>query len=132
MSNLLTQEFHDADGTVRPLKLDDILIASPFNMQVNLLKRALPDGARVGTVDKFQGQEAPVVIVSMTTSHGDDAPRGTNFLFNRNRFNVAISRAQSLAIVVQSPRLQDVSAGSIEDLVRLNLFARAEATAIWR
>ncbi|MBN9589020.1 MAG: hypothetical protein BGN85_00295 [Alphaproteobacteria bacterium 64-11] len=132
VSNLLTQEFHDADGTVRPLKLDDILIASPFNMQVNLLKRALPDGARVGTVDKFQGQEAPVVIVSMTTSHGDDAPRGTNFLFNRNRFNVAISRAQSLAIVVQSPRLQDVSAGSIEDLVRLNLFARAEATAIWR
>jgi uncharacterized protein len=128
--NLLKHDFRDEDGTVRPLTLDDILVVSPFNMQVNLLKRTLPDGARVGTVDKFQGQEAPVVLVSMTTSHGDDAPRGTDFLFNRNRFNVAISRAQCLAIVVQSPRLQDVSVGSIDDLVRLNLFARAEATAI--
>jgi uncharacterized protein len=130
MSNLLLQKFHDKDGSVRPLTLDDIVVVSPFNMQVNLLKRILPDGARVGTVDKFQGQEAPVVIVSMTTSHGDDAPRGTEFLFNRNRFNVAISRAQCLAIVVQSPRLQDVSVGSIDDLIRLNLFARAEAAAV--
>jgi uncharacterized protein len=127
--DLLKQKFRDEKGATRPLSLDDILIVSPFNMQVNLLRQALPDGARVGTVDKFQGQEAPVVIISMATSHGDDAPRGTQFLFSRNRFNVAISRAQCLAIVVQSPKLLDVSAGSIDDLVRLNLFARAEAGA---
>ncbi len=127
--SLLKQRFRDEKGAIRPLLLEDILIVSPFNMQVNALRQSLPNGARVGTVDKFQGQEAPVLIVSMATSHGDDAPRGTEFLFSRNRFNVAISRAQCLAIVVQSPRLLDVSAGSIEDLIRLNLFARAEAGA---
>lgn len=129
VNDLLRHAFRDENGTVRPIILEDILVVAPFNMQVNLLKRMLPDCARIGTVDKFQGQEAPVVIVSMATSHGDEAPRGTEFLFNRNRFNVAISRAQCLAIVVQSPRLQDVSVGSIDDLARLNLFARAEAGA---
>ncbi|MGA9796693.1 MAG: TM0106 family RecB-like putative nuclease [Rhizomicrobium sp.] len=132
VDDLTKQHFADGKEKQRLLTLDDILIVSPFNMQVNLLKRTLPDGARVGTVDKFQGQEAPVVVISMTTSHGDEAPRGTEFLFNRNRFNVAISRAQCLAIVVQSARLQDVSMGSIDDLIRLNLFARAEASATAR
>jgi superfamily I DNA and/or RNA helicase len=69
---------------------EDILVVAPYNLQVNLLKQTLPPGIKVGTVDKFQGQEASVVIVSMTTSRGSDAPRGTVFLFNRNRFNVAV------------------------------------------
>ena len=73
--------------------LEDILIVAPYNLQVNLLKQFLPQGAQVGTVDKFQGQEAAVVIVSMTTSKGVEAPRGTEFLLNPNRFNVAVSRA---------------------------------------
>ena len=73
------------------------MIVAPYNLQVNLLKQLLPQGAQVGTVDKFQGQEAAVVIVSMTTSKGVEAPRGTEFLFNPNRFNVAVSRAQCLA-----------------------------------
>ncbi|WP_427788539.1 TM0106 family RecB-like putative nuclease [Brevundimonas diminuta] len=110
----------------RRLSLDDVLVVSPFNMQVDLLRRTLPKGTRVGTVDKFQGQEAPVVIISMATSFGGDAPRGTEFLFNRNRLNVAISRAKSLAIVVHSERLMDLPSPSLEDLPRLDLFARIE------
>jgi uncharacterized protein len=92
----------------------------------------LPQGARVGTVDKFQGQEAAVVIVSMTTSRGVEAPRGTEFLFNPNRFNVAISRAQCLAIVVHGSELLGGAWTKIEDLHRLNLFAHAEAVALGR
>jgi len=89
---------------------------APYNVQVNTLRDALPDGARVGTVDKFQGQEAAVAIVSMTTSSGDGLPRDIEFLFSRNRLNVAISRAQCLAIVVASPRLLEVTCGSVRDM----------------
>lgn len=113
----------------RRLTLNDIVVVTPFNMQVALLKRKLPDGARVGTVDKFQGQEAPVVIVSMATSFGGDAPRGTGFLFNRNRLNVAISRAQCLAILVRGESLLEVPQPDTEDLARLDLLARYEALA---
>ena len=125
---LLSQSVRDKNGMERRLELRDILVVAPFNMQVNLLKRRLPDGARVGTVDKFQGQEAPVVIVSMATSCGEDAPRGTEFLFNRNRFNVALSRAQCLAIVAHGTRLLETPCGTLEDLFRLDLFAWGEAT----
>ena len=114
---------------VRPLTPADILVVAPYNLQVNLLKEVLPQGVQIGTVDKFQGQEAPVVIVSMTTSKGADAPRGTEFLFNPNRFNVAISRAECLAIVVHGTELLDGAWTKIDDLRRLNLFAHAEAVA---
>lgn len=118
------------DGKESPLTLQDILIVAPYNLQVNLLKQALPPGAQVGTVDKFQGQQAAVVIVSMTTSRGTEAPRGTEFLFNPNRFNVAISRAQCLALVVHGASLLDGAWTKIDDLRRLNLFAHAEAVAL--
>lgn len=127
LDQLLTAEWIDAAGVQAPLSLNDVLIVSPFNMQVNLLKKTLRDGARVGTVDKFQGQEAPVVIVSMATSFGGDAPRGTEFLFNRNRLNVALSRAKCLAVVVCGDQLLSVPSPSLEDLPRLSLLARAEA-----
>jgi predicted RecB family nuclease len=117
------------DGKESPLTLEDILIVAPYNLQVNLLKQLLPQGAQVGTVDKFQGQEAAVVIVSMTTSKGVDAPRGTEFLFNPNRFNVAVSRAQCLTVVVHGAELLEGAWTKIEDLHRLNLFAHAEAVA---
>jgi uncharacterized protein len=93
-----------------------ILVVSPYNRQVQRLRDALPPGARVGTVDKFQGQEAPVVIFSMATSDGEEAPRGLDFLFNRNRLNVAISRAKCLAIVVASPALLDVRCSTTEQM----------------
>ena len=76
---------------MRRLGLDDLMVVAPFNAQVNLLRKHLPHGIRVGTVDKFQGQEALVAIVSMATSSGASAPRGTDFLFSPNRLNVAIT-----------------------------------------
>lgn len=126
VAELLDQNITDS-GQTRKLKLSDIVVVTPFNMQVALLKRALPEGARVGTVDKFQGQEAPVVIVSMATSFGGDAPRGTAFLFNRNRLNVAFSRAQCLAILVRGKSLLELPQPDKDDLVRLDLLARYEA-----
>ncbi len=118
------------DGEKMPVTLKDILIVAPYNLQVNLLKQLLPEGAQIGTVDKFQGQEAAIVIVSMTTSRGTEAPRGTEFLFNPNRFNVAVSRAECLAIVVHGAELLEGAWTKIEDLRHLNLFAHAEAVAL--
>jgi len=94
----------DREGAVRPLGIDDILIVAPYNAQVGLLKEHLPE-AHVGTVDKFQGQEAPVVIYSMTSSSAEEAPRGMGFLYSANRLNVATSRARCLAVVVAAPAL---------------------------
>ena len=86
------------DGTVRSLGLSDILVVAPYNAQVSALAEALPEGTRVGTVDKFQGQQAPVVIYSMTSSSAEDAPRGMDFLYSANRLNVATSRAMCLVV----------------------------------
>lgn len=94
----------DSKGTAHPLTMHDILVVAPYNDQVNRLTERLK-GARVGTVDKFQGQQAAVVIYSMTTSAPEDAPRGMEFLYNPHRFNVATSRARCACIVVGSPRL---------------------------
>ncbi|HEU0369342.1 MAG TPA: DEAD/DEAH box helicase, partial [Candidatus Acidoferrum sp.] len=92
-------------GNTKPIELKDILIVAPYNAQVAELLARLPEGACVGTVDKFQGQEAAVVIYSLTTSSPEDAPRGMEFLYSLNRLNVATSRAMSNVIVVGSPRL---------------------------
>ncbi|WFU25130.1 TM0106 family RecB-like putative nuclease [Bradyrhizobium sp. CB1717] len=129
IQDLLRHHVQRHPTSTTPLSMADILVVAPYNMQVNLLKRRLPAGTKVGTVDKFQGQQAAVSILSMTTSRGEDAPRGTEFLFNRNRFNVAVSRAQCLAIVVLSHELMEGSWPRQEDLLRLNLFAHAEAVA---
>jgi len=91
-------------GEQKNLTVNDILIVAPYNDQVNRLIERMP-GAKVGTVDKFQGQEAAVVIYSMTTSSSEDAPHGMEFLYNLNRFNVATSRACCACIVVGNPRL---------------------------
>jgi predicted RecB family nuclease len=110
----IVKSFFEADvrwfygiGNSRPLKIDgeeDLLIVAPYNAQVGDIKARLPK-ARVGTVDKFQGQQAAVVIYSMTTSSPEDAPRGMEFLYSLNRLNVATSRAMTNVIVVGSPRL---------------------------
>ncbi len=120
--------FTDDEGRTRPLRPADILVVAPYNMQVRCLRDVLPDGVQAGTVDKFQGREAPVVFFSMASSTGEDVPRGLEFLFSRNRFNVAISRARALAIVVCSPRLLDVRCSSIEQMRLVNtLCAFAES-----
>jgi uncharacterized protein len=118
--SLIGQGFRDRDGNERRIAEADILVVTPYNAQVNLLRRLLPDGARVGTVDKFQGQEAPVCLVSMATSSGEELPRDIEFLFSVNRLNVAISRAQALAVVFASPRLLDVPCRSIEEMRLVN------------
>ena len=125
LMSLLGQRVIDRNGRERPMTLDDALVVAPYNMQVNLLRSILPGGARVGTVDKFQGQEAEVVIVSMTTSGGDDMPRDTSFLLSRNRLNVAISRARCLAILLASPGLLDLVANSVDEMRLANLFCWA-------
>ena len=102
---LLGLPWTDREGQARPIGIDDIVVVAPYNAQVRRLVETLPDKARVGTVDKFQGQEAPIVIYSMATSSVDDAPRGMDFLFSLNRLNVAASRAQGLVLLVCSPEL---------------------------
>jgi uncharacterized protein len=101
--------FRARDGQERPLSHEDVLVVAPYNAQVAALRRALHEAVRVGTVDKFQGREAPVVVYSMTSSSADDAPRGLEFLFSHNRLNVAVSRAQARCILVASPELTRVS-----------------------
>ena len=102
----------------------EILVIAPYNAQVNLLKSYLHDKARVSTVDKFQGQEAPVSIFSLTASSGNDAPRGLDFLLQPNRLNVAISRAKCLSIIVGSNQLALTSVQTIRDAELINTFCK--------
>ncbi|HUP23108.1 MAG TPA: TM0106 family RecB-like putative nuclease [Thermoanaerobaculia bacterium] len=95
----------DGNGNRHPLELDDILIVAPYNAHVAMLAEHLPPGARIGTVDKFQGQEAPIVIYSMASSSPEDAPRGLDFLYSLNRLNVATSRARCACVLVAAPAL---------------------------
>ncbi|MBC8737013.1 TM0106 family RecB-like putative nuclease [Paraburkholderia sp. UCT31] len=119
-TDLLKQAFRDKAGVVRRMTAEDILVVAPFNVQVNRLRATLPAGARVGTVDAFQGQEAQAVLVSMTTSNGDYVPRNIEFLFSKNRLNVAISRAKCLAVLVASPALQTIQCSTPEEMSLVN------------
>ena len=111
-------------GEPQPVTLEDTLIVAPYNAHVSLLRDQLPPGARVGTVDKFQGQEAPVVIYSMATSTPEDAPRGMEFLYSLNRLNVATSRAQCVTVLVASPALFNVQCKSPRQMELANAFCR--------
>ena len=115
-------EWFRTTTTKRAMTLDDVLVVAPYNAQVSDLLTALPNGSRVGTVDKFQGQEAPVVIYSLTTSTPEDAPRGMEFLYSLNRFNVATSRAQTAVIVVGNPRLFEPECKSPRQMQLANAF----------
>jgi uncharacterized protein len=118
------------DGVTHPIALGDILIVAPYNAQVGRLRAALPGGARVGTVDKFQGQEAPVALYSMASSSVEDAPRGVSFLYDLHRLNVAISRARCVAIVIGSPALLDAAVNTPDQLRSVNgLIAVVDATS---
>jgi uncharacterized protein len=129
-NSLRRQRWIPEERREQSISMDDILVVSPYNMQVNLLQALLPEGARVGTVDKFQGQEAAVVIVSMTASSAEDVPRGMEFLYSRNRINVAVSRAKSLAIIVASPRLLEARCSRLEQMALVNTLCYAESYAL--
>jgi uncharacterized protein len=121
VQELLGRQVIDRHGVKRPMTLDDLLIVAPFNLQVRCLQERLDRGIRIGSVDKFQGQEAPVVIVSLCASTLEEAPRGASFLLSPNRLNVAVSRAEALAIVVGSPELMDLRCRSVEEMRLVNL-----------
>jgi uncharacterized protein len=120
LRRLLGTQWTNAEGLKRPLVLADVLVVAPYNDQVALLAEVLPDGARIGTVDKFQGQEAAVVLYSLATSSGDNLPRNLDFLFSRNRLNVAVSRARCLAYIVANPRLLEIECRTIEQMRMAN------------
>jgi uncharacterized protein len=124
VAELIGQTLEQVGQSPRLISADDILVVAPFNLQVRKLKVGLP-GVRVGTVDKFQGQQAPVVVFSMTTSDGEAAPRGMEFLFDKNRLNVAISRAQILTVLVASPTLERARCAKLEQIPLINMFCRA-------
>jgi predicted RecB family nuclease len=122
--DLMSRSFRDRTGAERPIRAADILVVSPYNAQVALLRQVLPTDVRAGTVDKFQGQEAPVVIYSMATSTPDDMPRDMTFLFSQNRFNVATSRAQALVVLVCNPMLLTVACKTPDQMRLANALAR--------
>ncbi|MGL6269499.1 MAG: DEAD/DEAH box helicase, partial [Chitinophagaceae bacterium] len=104
--HLITEKIYwfDRHNDKRRLTMEEILIITPYNAQVSKIAERLPD-AHIGTVDKFQGQEAPVVIISMATSTPEDAPRGMDFFYSLNRLNVAVSRAKAVCIMVACPKI---------------------------
>jgi uncharacterized protein len=113
----------DDKGQTRALRLEDILVVAPYNAQVSDLMVRIPQ-ARIGTVDKFQGQQAPVVIYSLTTSSPEDAPRGMEFLYSLNRLNVATSRAQAMVIIVGNPLLLEPECRSPRQMQLANALCR--------
>lgn len=128
---LLGSYWTDEYGT-RPLSASDVLVLAPYNAQVSLIRRRLTaarlDAVRVGTVDKFQGGQAPVVFISMTASSIEEVPRGIAFLLNRNRLNVAVSRAQYAAIIVRSELLTEYLPTTPDGLLELGAFLALTAT----
>jgi superfamily I DNA and/or RNA helicase len=123
----------DADGATHPLADADILVVAPYNAHVNRIDdrlRAARRSIRVGTVDRFQGQEAPVVIYAMATSSPEEAPRGLEFLYSANRLNVATSRARAAAIIVASPRLFEPECHTPREMRLANALCRLRELAL--
>jgi len=121
---LLGRSFITKDGMERQIDWDDMLFVAPYNHQVNKLRQALGEQAKVGSVDKFQGQEAPIVFLSMCTSNPNESPRGIDFLFNKNRINVAVSRAQCMTVVIYSQMLLNTVVNNIKQMEMMNVFLK--------
>jgi predicted RecB family nuclease len=128
VERLLGSAYREEAGE-RVLLETDVIVVAPYNAHVRCLRERLPAGVAVGTVDKFQGQQAPVVFYAMGSSSSEDVPRGLDFLFSRNRLNVAISRAQCLAYLVCSPRLLDANCRTVEQMRLANALCRLVETA---
>jgi len=130
VDQLLEGTWTDSGGTTRSLSLAEILVVAPYNAQVKRLRDRLPPGAQVGTVDKFQGQQGAVTIYAMATSSAEDIPRNVEFLFSRNRLNVAVSRARAVSIVVCSPELFRVRCRTPEQLRLVSALCRYAEMAL--
>ena len=123
---LIGKEWIDKNENKKIINEDDILVISPFNAQVNLIKEKLNINSRVGTIDNFQGQEAPIIIASYATSSPEEIglSRGSDFIFDFRRLNVSISRARSVAIILFNKELLNYNCSTIEDIERLNYFCK--------
>jgi uncharacterized protein len=121
-NELLKGKKEDENGEIKKIQPEDMLIVSPYNHQIRLLQETLGPRYEIGTVDKFQGREAPIVIISMAASDIDSAPRGAEFLMEKNRLNVALSRAQTLAILVASSDLNKPIANSSKEMSLVNFY----------
>jgi superfamily I DNA and/or RNA helicase len=126
INSLLDQSYVNSDGVPNPISEKNILVVAPYNAQVRLLKQKLSPQIKVGTVDNFQGMEAEVVIISMTTSSEEKMPRDMAFLFDRRRLNVAISRAKTLAIIMASEKLLDVHCKTPEQMALVDTLCWAK------
>lgn len=120
----LGQDWVDSTGNVQSIGIEDIIVITPYNNQVAEIALLLPDGARVGTVDKLQGKEAAIVFISMAASSAQDIPRGLEFLLSHNRLNVAISRAKVMSVLLASPLLASTAAKSIDQMKLVNSLCR--------
>ena len=124
VNELKTGSFTNNKGQTHPITDDDILIVAPYNMQVNLLKEKLKGSLKIGTIDKFQGQEAAVVIISMQPVMLHESSRGLDFIFDINRLNVAVSRAQALAIIVMNEGLEACQVSSLRQMESVGFYLR--------
>ena len=124
IDELKTGCFTNNRGESKPITDSDILIVAPYNMQVNLLKEKLAGDLKIGTIDKFQGQEAPVVIISIAVSDVEESSRGLDFVLDINRLNVAVSRAQALAIIVANDALAECNVNSLGQMEKVGFFLR--------
>jgi uncharacterized protein len=131
IESLAGASFTNREGATSGLQQDQIMVVTPYNAQVRCLRERLDDRGlqkvNVGTVDKFQGQEAAVVFFSMATSSGAEVPRGVEFLYSRNRLNVAVSRAQCLAVLVASPELMSIECRTVEQMRLVNALCLLDA-----
>lgn len=129
-----TKTFIDKEGLERTLQASDIKIITPYNAQLQLINKLIVQhnlpSIQIGTVDKFQGQEAPVIICSMATSSAEDAPRGMDFIYSPNRLNVAVSRAKALFIMVASSKLFEANCKSPKQLKLVNPFCSLRECAM--
>ncbi|MBW3086454.1 hypothetical protein KEM60_02675 [Austwickia sp. TVS 96-490-7B] len=129
VADLLQGSWVDAEGVRHPMGGDDVLVVAPYNAHVDRLRAAVPAGVRVGTVDAFQGQQAPVVIYATGSSSAAEAPRGVSFLYDVHRLNVAVSRARALAVWVGSPALLEAVVGTPEQVRLVNALCTFAAGA---
>lgn len=134
VQSLLGRPWRDRFAATQPLGIADIMVVTPYNAQIRAIQSEAAMaglvGLQVGTVDKFQGREAAVVICSMATSSADDAPRGMEFLYDLHRLNVATSRARALAVIVASPDLARVSCHTPRQMELANALCRAWQTEV--
>ena len=124
---MLAGTWTDHSGKDAAIQASEIIVVAPYNVQVNALSDALP-GIRVGTVDKFQGQEAAVSLVSMTASSAEETSRGLDFLLARERLNVAVSRGKTLSLVFASPSLLQTPCSTVEQMRLVNALC---ALPVW-